>query len=486
MILAKWGRCGRGAAVVLVAGVAAAALAAVLAVVAAARPLGFLHNRFNLSQTTTVAAYPDLAVSPDSDWVVAVWMEEHYQSGAGSYNHVYLRAASETGGGWGNEVAVFSGTVSTSAYDVAVAVTGTTPYAAHVAYVVFAFDQGHLTQTGVHHKSCNLNSSQVECDATEDVVVSVGASDGRIFWVDLALDASGNPHVVWAQYDADWNGDVKYRAHDGHGWGSTESVALAGNNHTPAIAWADGYAHVVWDEQTQHQIWYRRRAAWGWEPVVVPLCAPQAVRPPGNPDVAAGKGRVFVVWDSCSDPGRRSHGYCAQYNLVYRRLDGSGSRWPAEASDAREVGTDRAYGAGGLVDYDSAGWYIYGSDVRDEYLQYLRPSIALNDDGGPAVVWHADRSAEGDGEDYAIYYTYAITGGDSGVNWIPPAVLSRGQPTVLGSAVIGVGEPEPGGERYLHLAYMRRQSTGIWDAYYDSDEWEFYEQTYLPLVLKSP
>jgi hypothetical protein len=465
---------------VLAAGLAAA----VLATVAAASPLGFVHVRSNLSRTPTlVSAYPDLAVSPDSDRVAVVWTEDYYQSGAGSYKHVYLRVASETGGGWGDKVSVFSGSSRFSAYHAAVAVTGPAAYTAHVAYVVFELDQSNLVRTELRHKKCSLSLSQVECDASEGVVASVDASSGKIFWVDLALDTSGNPHVVWAQYDADWNGDILYRAYDGGGWGSTETVrALTGNNHTPSIAWAGGYAHVVWDEQTQHQILYRRRTGSGWEPGSVALCSPQPALPPGNPDVAAGGGRVFVVWDWCSDPNWQSHGYCRQYNVVYLRSNDRGARWGA----VREVGTDRGYAAGGLADYDSAGWYVSSSDIREEYLQYLRPAITLNDDGWPALVWHADRSGAGDGGDYAIYYTYATTGDGSGVNWaIAPTVLNRVRPNMLGSAVVGVGEPEPGGEQYLHVAYMQRQNTGYWDVYYDTDEWELYELAYLPVALTS-
>jgi len=171
-----------------------------------------------------------------------------------------------------------------------------------------------------------------------------------------------------------------------------------------------------------------------------------------------------------------------QYNLVYLRSNDSGAHW----GTVREVGTDRGYAAGGLADYDSAGWYVSSSDMREEYLQYLRPAITLNDDDWPAVVWHADRSGAGDGEDYAIYYAYATTGDGSGVNWaIAPTVLNRVRPNMLGSAVVGVGEPEPGGKQYLHVAYMQRQNTGYWDVYYDTDEWELYELAYLPVALTS-
>jgi hypothetical protein len=177
-----------------------------------------------------------------------------------------------------------------------------------------------------------------------------------------------------------------------------------------------------------------------------------------------------------------------KYHLVYRRSNDSGANWGTESSGIREVGTDRRYGAGGLKDYDSAGWYRYvdpDEDVRDEYLQYLRPSIVLNEHGWPAVVWHAD-SSEGDGTDYAIYYSYATTGGDGNVNWVAPDVLNWDQPSLLSSAAVGVGESD-GERQLLHIAYMRKlDATGAWDVYYDSNEdRDRYEYAYLPLITNA-
>ena len=97
--------------IVLAAGLAAVVLVAALEAVVTAAPVSFLHIRSNLSQTATlVSAYPDLAVSPDRDWVVVVWTEG-YDDRAGFQGHVYLRAASETGGGWGTRSASSLATV---------------------------------------------------------------------------------------------------------------------------------------------------------------------------------------------------------------------------------------------------------------------------------------------------------------------------------------------------------------------------------------
>ena len=469
----------RGAAIVLAAGLAAVALAAVLWAVATAAPLGFLHVRFNLSQTPAGAsAQPDLATSADGNWVAAVWTED-YGSGSGqAKGHVYLRAASETGAGWGNRIQVFTGTSSACAVDAAVAITGTT---AHVAYVVFNDTCANPSQMQVRHRTCSLVQGQ--CIAKEYEVAAVGTASNRITWVDLALDAAGKPHVVWAQYDKDGKqGRIYYRGAFGDQWTNPETVASSGDNHAPAIAYADNFLHVVWKDQpvqgdeTQRVIYYRRRLTTGpgmaWESSTV-ICPQQAG--PNNPDVAAGSGKVFVVWDWCLEYLSNPTSCAGQYNLVYRRSTDSGAHWGFLDQEIREVGTD----------YLRSGseWTQYSSLDRprspEEYLDDLQPSIALNRYGRLAVAWQADRSG-GDGTDYTIYYSYALTGTD----WITSTVLYHGRPTMQGAPVIGVGEPAPG-EPHLHVAYMQRLGAAAWEVYYDSNESGNYPHRYLPLVMRA-
>ncbi len=461
-MLARWRGRKRGAVIVVAAG-----LAAVLVATAMAASLGFPHIRSNLSQTETgVSARPGLAVSSDGDRVVVVWTEE-YRDGSGSKGHVYLRAASEAGGGWGSKITVFSGSDSACAYKAAVAVTGAT---AHVAYVVFSDSCGVPTQMQVRYKTCDLSGGT--CDGGEETVASVGTLFYTISWVDLTLDTGGNPHLVWVRKDQEGNyGDIRYRSHNGTGWAAPEGVETSWSNDMPAIAWADGYAHVVWEEEAGY-VRYRRRdttieeeaEAWG---SILSLSgpSPQAQYPPGNPDVAAGTGRVFVVWNWCSD----GQAPCGKYKMVYRRSNDSGSNssWgTGDYGNTREVGTEKSIANWpDMEDYDSAD----EDGGRDCFLQYLQPCIALNGDGWPAVAWHADRSG-GAGTDYTIYYSYATSGSSTHVGWIPPATLDWDQPALLGSAGVGVREPDPGGEQYLHFAYMQQPSEDVWEVYYDTNE----------------
>ena len=476
-----WRERRRGAMIVLAAGTAAVALAAVLGAVAMARPLGFIHVRSNLSQTPRlVSAPPDLAVSPGGDWVAVAWTEE-YAAGAGygkGRGHVYLRAAPEMeAGGWGSKIRVFTGTFQSCAFDAAVAVTGTT---AHLIYAVFVDDCNDPNQAVVLHRTCSLADGR--CYG-EETVASVDKTHGEITWVDLALDVEGNPHVVWSQYYALWDRNAIYfRASDGTDWGGSEFVESTYDGRKPAVAWADGYVHVVWEEKTQlgTRIRYRRRAEsgpdMGWR-TPQRLCTEQSTWLPGDPDVVAGEGRVFVVWDWCAGI---EGGDCARYNLVYRRSNDGGDTWGSDQEETREVGTDLLYFVDPLTQYRSTD----DLSERDECLVDLQPSIALNRAGAPTVVWHADVSSGDEDPRYAVYYAYALTSTQDAVGWITPTVLSQGGETV-GSAAVGVGEPGAADVQHLHVGYVQRQDTSTWDVSYNSNEDDSYEHIYMPLVLRT-
>ena len=464
----------RGVAIVLTAAGAAVAVAAMLGVVAMARPLGFIHVQSNLSRTATLASgRPDLGVSPNGEHVAVVWTEE-YLPGRGYYRgHVFLRAVSETGGGWGDKVTVFSASDSACARHAAVAVSGTV---AHVAYVVF--DTCRDPQwIRVRYRACHLTTG--ECDESQEVA-SVDTDYNTITWVDIAVDDEEHPHLVWARYDANGRyGVVRYRTSDGTTWGEKLNVRSGFDSGSPAIAWADGYVHVVWEEAqgARHQIWYRRRDSSGWGPFE-DLCTQQPTFLPGNPDVAAGNGTVFVVWDWCFALDDDS--YCGRYDLVYRRSNDSGApdSWGDYANDTREVGTDYKYYDLELTHYSSTG----NPEGPDESFLDLQPSIALNQDGWPAVVWHADRD-EGEDTDYTVFVTYATTGTQDAVSWITPTVVGLGG-TNQSAATVGVGEPAVDGEQHLHVAYMKKPATSAWEVYYDSNEYDEYDHIFLPVVVR--
>ncbi len=467
-MLAIWRKRRRSVKIVLMAALAIAALAVVPVAGARARLLGFLRSGSNLSQDATlISAYPDVAVSDDGDWVAAVWTDG-YQGTAGYKGHVYLRVASNGGVNLGDKIPVFVGGSSACASDAAVAISGDD---AHIAYVVFNDTCDNPSQIQVRYATCSLANGQCE---EKTAAESVDTLAHKITWVDLALDAGQNPHLVWAQYDADGkNGDIRYRAYDtgSSAWGVVEDVAVDGDNNVPAIAWADDRVQVVWQhvEGTGRTICYQRRDAGGWlYSPKTPYCffGLLTTYAPENPDVAAGAGQLFVVWDQCSDPDHNPDPEyrvpCSMYRVMYRHWDGSLERW----SEDFEVGTNHAWIA--AEDYDSLD-----DAPREEYVRYLRPAVSLNADGWPTAVWHVHHSQnggeeEGGDESYAIHYSYALTGTITGKpEWITTTVLGGYQSSWLGSAAVGVGTTS--GEQRMHVVYMGkpgRDSTDAWDVYY--------------------
>ena len=468
--------CRRDMGVVLAGVLAAMALAAVLAAVAMAAPrLGFIHIRTNLSLTQDlISARPDLEVSSNGDRVTVVWTEGYQQDL--SHGHVYLRAASESGSGWGNKVEVFHGDNSICAAEAAVAVRGTT---AHVAYIVGrggeAYGCAIPDYYQVRYKTCSLTGGT--CSSGEgDEIVSVSASANSILEVDLAVDDSGIPHLVWSQGDGQGdNAAIHYKYKSGS-WQSGADVATTGDNRAPAIAWSDGHAHVVWRKQDTSQIYYKRSSdpSSPWSNTLL-KGGPHL----GDPAVAASGNRVLLTWDQCTTSSSGQD--CEKYYLVYLRSNNNGSTWTS--TDPLEVGTDHIP-TNYSEEYDSIdnttgpNWSVY--------LVSLQPSVALNDDGWPAVVWHVDSSG-GSGNEYTIYYTYAISGTSSAVDWVfTSTVLNEYHPSWMGSAAVGVAGS--GEEQHLHVAYMRKPSkasTDAWDVWYDSNERDHYKYIYLPLIFRN-
>ena len=460
---------------VLVAGGLGAAL---VAVTLAAPHREFLHLHKNLSRTQTrISSFPDVTVSPDGDRIAVVWREE-YRDNDGSKGHVFLRAASEAGGGWGNEAMVYEASSASLAIDARVAVTGTT------AHVIYALET--TSYFYVYHKTCDLTVQDGDpCITAAKQVAKLPTSSNTLGGIDVVLDGDGVPHVVWSQFDGlGDNGQIYYARYGGSSWGTVGEVSDAtDDNYRPAIAWSNGYVHVVWVEESsgQYHVRYKRRAddASSGDPWInaAYLHTQLYAGRQGTPDVAARGERVFVVWDYCDEP--IPSGYCELYSLVYLRSNTVGSSW---LGNLRDVGTDsttyQAHASSDNSNPEEAGG-------RGPYRVRLQPAVALNDAGWPAVVWHEDRSSAKDGSDYAVYYTYAISGASQTVTWTvnPPQPLNRGQPSKLGAPAVGLAGS--GEEQNLHVVYM--QDTGEdreWDVYYDSNEWEDLEHLFLPITLR--
>jgi hypothetical protein len=304
--------------------------------------------------------------------------------------------------------------------------------------------------------------------------------------VDMALDDEGFPHFVYALREQVSLTDTVYYV----GRGVHEKVPDSTRSSNPAIAWSGGYAHVVWEEAKVGgtlEIMYNRRDITGtWEHPPTPPTSDQGTltKPPRNPDVAAYGDSIVVVWDwqwtETED----------QYVLAYTHYLTSEERWV----DAYEVGTPGGSTVEPLILGDAGlrepPYYTYNSMIevaQPVILHYLRPSVVLNREGLPAVVWHADNGT------YDIMYSQAqsrttsVEGHDI-FSWLEPTVFNRSSAGDSASPVIAqalVVSPT------LHVAYSHNASgSEDWETYYEGREAGYIPGDYdhtalLPVVLRN-
>jgi len=408
------------------------ALLAVLTTVAAAasRPS---FSRDNLSESDDRSKNPDTAAASSGRWVATAWVEEN--SGIVSLD------------GDGDEtIKVFSAGASEQVHDVALALTAEGDV--HVVYVVS--DSGTRT-FDIRYTTCDLSTG----NACADGPAVTAPEAGRVMTVDLASGGNGVLHAVWARA-----GSVRHASYDGSAWSADQEVDASGmDSEDPAVACADGTVHVVWEDRLDGEIWYRRRSSETWTEGRVKLGTLESYGPAGNPDVAAENGRVFAVWDWCTDAS------CEAYFLFYARSNDNGASWDPR----REVGTD-------FVSDADDSFTVYDSTFTD-HRAHLQPAVALSQEGWPTVVWHASS-----GGDYEIHYSYRLSGGEHNVEWSDQnATLNSDQE--VASAAVEAGGQTSDGEPCLRVAHMGKADDVYWDVYY-THNCEPWTSTYLPLVIR--
>jgi len=440
----------------------------------------FLRLATNLSNSPSrYSYYADIAVSPDGDRVVVVWPEAYQDGGSAQKGSVYLRWASEsTGSGWSAPVTVHAGSSSECARWAAVAVTGTGPYTAHVAYIVQS-PCNNPNRQFIRHRTCTLGAA---CSAPQTVVTrSLGTNETGLGSVDLALDDEGRPHWVYVDYRFVQNegdvGAVYYLPP----WGTTPQRVSGDNDDalTPAIAWNGDTAHIVWateprtsQNQWEYYIYY-------WRPGSTSALIKQGLSyAPHEPAIAVFSNTVMVVWEmnnaqndnNCSSDQAK----CTRYTLAYIRSVDNGSNWPLYEGTPQWYEL-RGEAFGTTWPYTSTGQVV-------EYIRFLRPSVGFRMDGKPVVVWHVN-DGTATNPDYNIYYTEALTVPESAAQPIEWAEIRRFGQNPSGDSASAVVAPLLPTDA-LHVVYL--QGTGSdWETYYDGNEYDRYSHVYLPIVMRS-
>ena len=128
----------------------------------------------------------------------------------------------------------------------------------------------------------------------------------------IAVDASGNPHVVWTDNNQG-QFEIFYSRWNGTGWSNAVNISNnAGESHIPAIAVdASGHPHVIWNDDTHgnYDIFYSRWDGINWSNAVNISNTDGRSRFPKIASNASGN--LHVVWDDDTS---------GNYDIFYREL----------------------------------------------------------------------------------------------------------------------------------------------------------------------
>jgi len=234
---------------------------------------------------------------------------------------------------------------------------------------------------------------------------------------DIAVDAQGNPHVVWEEELTQGNTDVIYATKSGQADWLTQNIS---NNQegsgSPSIAIdGEGTLHVVWEDDSLEitggylDILYAAKPGdGGWsEPVNIS----HSQRPSARPRIAVdSENNPHVVWEDTYDE------YATDIRPQYNTR--SGGNWLAQPESILPSSTEGIMFCHPDIAVDPAGkpqvvWYdntrqttdgypiwSIGYAVRQENGEWLtwlnislnslvatEPTIAVDDSGNAHVVW---------------------------------------------------------------------------------------------------
>lgn len=232
---------------------------------------------------------------------------------------------------------------------------------------------------------------------------------------EVAIDASGNALVVWAQWDGSLFNIWASRYQPGSGWGDAAVVETgAGDAQTPQIAMnASGAAMVVWQQADggRTSIWARRYAGGSWSGDALLIETDNAgdgVKPQVAIDAS---GNAIAVWqhsDTVTVPGPSDPPPPPPINNIWtnRYVAGSwGSATALESGDKEAAEPQVAFDTNGnamAVWQQSdgtrhniwarryvagSGWGVAGLIEADDAGDAQLPQLAFDASGNAMAVW---------------------------------------------------------------------------------------------------
>lgn len=334
----------------------------------------------------------------------------------------------------------------------------------NTVHAVWVGYDGENKEKFIRYTSCTLGQPIVTCaEATE-----VATATDKVKSPDVAVDSTGLVHVAW--FDTD---DLKVKSRclgcGGGGWSTSTDVTGALNDSTKgevALAAANNKVHLGVTDKTGPTTWkvyyYNSSVdphSWTLRKTYQNGIDVSGYHDISNPTIAAGgTDKVYLAWDNFDaeqDPDPDIHD--ATYGLVGAASSNNGSTW----GTAEHITSTRA---ANLSEDPSDHKWSYNSATPSEETK-LRPSLAVNDSGNFAIVWHQRPEADvgcnvtGDGGGTPSNGTGEIFYAPDSSDWSQAGwgVLANDRQNYSIDPDIAIDNS--GGER-IHVAFMKATDEG--------------------------
>ncbi len=287
-----------------------------------------------------------------------------------------------------------------------------------------------------------------------------GWNDDASLRPSIAVDGSGNVHVVWYDdTDGEWGSDreIMYAKYTPSGWSNATAISDLyrwndGDSHEPSIAVdGRGIVHVVWQDYTDGEwgtdteIMYANYTITGWSnATVISDIYGWNNGSSGSPRIAVdGNDNLHVVWSDSTDGEWGSDSEIMYTNCtagiwsnataisgLYGWNNGNSLSPSVAADNSGNVHvtwqdyTDGEWGSDIEImytNYNISGWSnatvisdLYGWNNGESYT----PSVAVDGGGNVHVTWHDDTNGEW-GSDMEVMYTNYTAAG-----WLNATVIS--------------------------------------------------------------
>jgi len=435
----------------------------------------------NLSGKSNLhSVYPDVAVSSDGQYVAVVWQEQ----AAGDsklQGHIYIRCAQEDTPGWGAKRSVPGSYHSVGGRQrrgqmPAVALHGNQ---VHVVWSGGFEEDPDDTYDKIYYQVGTIGTDNLvtgwDANSVQTVASVPGATLGPL---DIDVDDSGQPHVVWQRENADNTRHIYYNTLDGGAWGTPEKVSRNADtrNQYPAVAVEGTTAHVTWVGGTISgtvsiaggDVYYAHSDDDWAAPEGVTSLSPSYWEPQ-HPSIAVMDNQVGIAWETWKDFGDADKVDANDLWSVYYATKNGG--WSEEK-----------FGDDFYPHYLKSDGTEY-----DEYVRSVRPCLAYASnpltptEPTPHIALARTRTNGLLGTMRTAWYVRD----DGGWAWetIPLGGSGGGE---RGAARMAIGHY--GGEDHVHFVYqavVRTEAedpyTNWWDVFYTSDE--IYNSVYYPTVF---